>query len=130
MLNEQFFSKVIWNQCDDSNCNQLRNPLTVNKDNFIEDLRFRVLSENLNSSAFSSTFKNIDELEQKSLNANNENSKTDVNSWTLEIRRFGKSDEACYQCQLNSFRVKTIHYCLKLQSKKNYFDKSLPSLLF
>ncbi|CAF0819170.1 unnamed protein product [Brachionus calyciflorus] len=87
---------VIWNQCEDPNCSLLRNLLIVNKENFVSDMRFRVLNDNYNGETDS--------------NSNHEN-------WNLEIRKFGKNDEACYQCQLNSFRTKTIHYCLKLQTK-------------
>lgn len=83
---------VIWNQCEDANCNHIRNLLIVNKENFVNDLRFRVLVDN-------------------------EKISSDLENWNLEIRKFGKSDEACYQCQLNSFQTKSIHYCLKLQSK-------------
>lgn len=116
---------VIWNQCEDPFCNQLRIPLTVNKNNFIEDLRFRVLSENVNT-----TVKNedlVEKVKETNSNANNnlielaEIAKSNLNSWNLEIRRFTKLDEACYQCQLNSFKVKTIHYCIKLLSKKTIF---------
>lgn len=83
---------VIWNQCDDANCNHIRNLLIVNKENFVNDLRFRVLLDN-------------------------EKTDSPFENWSLEIRKFGKNDEACYQCQLNSFQTKSIHYCLKLQSK-------------
>ena len=123
---------VIWNQCDDPNCNQLRIPLTVNKDNFVEDLRFRVISDDFKDSSSSSssslssslssssnnviTVKRDDKVEliKSSEIAINEKY---VNMWNLEIRKFTKSDEGCYQCQLNTYNIKTIHYCLKLQSK-------------
>jgi hypothetical protein len=110
---------VIWNQCDDPHCNQLRIPLTVNKDNFVEDLRFRVISDDNKDSSSSNnviTVKRNDKVElfKSSENANNEKY---VNMWNLEIRKFSKSDEGCYQCQLNTYNIKTIHYCLKLQSK-------------
>ena len=136
---------VIWNQCEDPDCNQMRSPITINKDNFIQDLRFRIVSENLNNEETSSsnTLTNSD-LINESIDAtdletskklvrdlNNDNSNTninnnaavesDINSWNLEIRKFSKNDEACYQCQLNTFRTKTISYCIKLQSKfSNY----------
>ena len=112
---------VIWNQCEDPSCNQLRIPLTVNKENFIEDLRFRVLSE---TNIKTSTLKNTKNKVASSLNLNSrelsftyETIKSDVSSWNLEIRKFSRSDEGCYQCQLNSYKDKAIHYCLKLQSK-------------
>lgn len=85
---------VIWNQCEDVNCNHIRNLLIVNKENFVNDLRFRVLIDN-------------------------EKIENGYENWNLEIRKFSKNDEACYQCQLNSFQTKSIHYCLKLQS--NFF---------
>ena len=110
---------VIWNQCEDPSCNQLRIPLTVNKENFIEDLRFRVLSENIKTT----TVKNnkaavapLSSLNSKELSFTYETVKSDVSSWNLEIRKFSKSDEGCYQCQLNSYKDKAIHYCIKLQS--------------
>ena len=127
------FKKVIWNQCEDAECKSVRSPLTVNRDNFISDLRFRVLAESSNIST-----SNIDDSEStdyvfspnkqivnyfsgskglRNSNAAEILAKSNANSWTLEIRKFSKSDEACYQCQLNSFKIKTIHYCLKLHSK-------------
>lgn len=141
---------VIWNQCEDPDCVHLRNPLTINKGNFIEDLRFRVLSElpvtsssivdsqNNDQSIITvkrdqiSVSRNIAVIKtapapatpQPPVPSNNvvapspiDDQTTGLSAWTLEIRRFGKLDEGCYQCQLNSFRVKTIYYCLKLQSK-------------
>lgn len=111
---------VIWNQCEDPSCSQLRIPLTVNKENFIEDLRFRVLSENIKTTTTVATVKNIkslSSLNSKELSFTYETSRADVSSWNLEIRKFSKSDEGCYQCQLNSFKDKAIHYCLKLQTK-------------
>ena len=144
--------KVVWNQCDDPDCTQVRSPLTINKDNFIQDLRFRIVSENLinlnASSAMTAGAANSDPNEsvdsdffntkksqinerdttENEVKTNEEDSSnnlnTDLNSWNLEIRKFSKHDEACYQCQLNSFKTKTIYYCLKLQSKnsfENYF---------
>lgn len=131
----------------------MRSPLTINKDNFIEDLRFRVLTENVNELAAGSsvTVKNGENEVENEFGANlpfkrNINSDRDVNagagtgaseidhpssllnvnepqngklaltSWNLEIRKFSKNDEACYQCQLNSFKYKAIHYCLTLKS--------------
>lgn len=83
---------VIWQQCEDPLCNELRNPLTIGKDNFIQDLRFRLVYEsNVNQSKFS--------------------------NWMLEIRKFNKHDEACYECQLNTLEPNKIHYCLKLKRK-------------
>jgi hypothetical protein len=111
---------VIWNQCEDPSCNQLRIPLTVNKENFIEDLRFRVLSEN---NIKTSTVKNNNKvssssnLNSRELSFTYETIKSDLSSWNLEIRKFSRSDEGCYQCQLNSYKDKAIHYCLKLQSR-------------
>ena len=101
----------------------------MNKENFIEDLRFRVLSENVKVS----TVKNMPEVVTpvvKNLNSNSkelaflyEGAKSDVSSWNLEIRKFTKSDEGCYQCQLNSYKDKAIHYCLKLQSMQFFGQK-------
>ena len=108
---------MVWNQCEDPYCNQLRNPLTINKDNFIEDLRFRILSENLQNFTENSDNINNNNFDSDS-KISGDNAKKNINSWTLEIRRFSKADEGCYQCQLNSLKMKTIHYCLKLQSKK------------
>lgn len=135
-------------------CVHLRNPLTINKDNFIEDLRFRVLSESTSSTS-SVTSLNDDSLdavvlptvreEEESGNGNGNgngggggggggggelfllrrnapataDTLMSLTSWNLEIRKFSKADEACYQCQLNSYQPKTIHYCLKLQSNNH-----------
>jgi len=100
--------KVIWNQCEDPSCNQLRFLLTVNKDNFIEDLRFRVLKENLNNSTTVNH-----RINQKLINKENIHQ---IKNWNLEIRKFTHQDQACYQCQLNSYKLKAVHYCIKLQS--------------
>ncbi len=141
-----YYSKVIWNQCDDPECTQVRSPLTINKDNFIQDLRFRIVSENLINLNISSANSDLNEsvdsdflntkkstiserdATENEVKTNEEDASnslnTDLNSWNLEIRKFSKHDEACYQCQLNSFKTKTIYYCLKLQSKnsfENYF---------
>ncbi len=100
----------------------MRNPLTVNKDNFIQDLRFRVLFENVK---YKSKVNDEDEpklntsntnYRYRSLNEDDTEKSSDVNKWILEIRKFSKKDEGCYQCQLNSFRTKTIHYCVHIQS--------------
>jgi hypothetical protein len=99
---------VIWNQCEDPSCNQLRILLTVNKDNFIEDLRFRVLKENLNNSTTVNH-----KINQKLINKDNIHH---IKNWNLEIRKFSHQDQACYQCQLNSYKPKAVHYCIKLQS--------------
>lgn len=140
---------VIWNQCDDPECTQVRSPLTINKDNFIQDLRFRIVSENLiNTTMSSNTAVNSDPNEstdsdfyitnKSQINErdaiietktndddSSTNINTDLNSWNLEIRKFSKHDEACYQCQLNSFKTKTIYYCLKLQKKVTAKPKKL-----
>lgn len=131
--------KVIWNQCEDPDCNQVRSPLTINKDNFISDLRFRIVSENLLSNNNLTQILNSDLNDSNDVDLVNKKNEreilsndvltttsttassvddmsTDINSWNLEIRRFSKNDEACYQCQLNSFKTKTIYYCIKLQS--------------
>ena len=147
---------VIWNQCDDVMCNKLRIPLTINKENFIEDLRFRILYENFFKNKTSdkiqnkinpinSDLKNNIEIVKKLENNKREikkkhshkhhhkynyydeskrnlittpsfTSTENVNSWTLEIRKFSKKDEGCYQCQLNSFQQNSIYYCLKIKS--------------
>jgi hypothetical protein len=125
---------VIWNQCDDPDCNQVRNPLTINKDNFIQDLRFRVLYENQKLSQKKTTEITNDLIEDSSnlivknklsyrnvaidnsLRNDVDEQNGELSKWTLEIRKFSKKDEGCYQCQLNSFQTKTIHYCLHLQS--------------
>ena len=145
---------VIWNQCEDPHCNQMRSPLTINKDNFIQDLRFRIVSENIllnnnnttpaaisnseqqiESNDFDLTTRKKSAINERETNddsnqqqtattsslsddamSNSELINTDVNSWNLEIRKFSKNDEGCYQCQLNSFKTKTIYYCIKLQS--------------
>lgn len=141
---------VIWNQCDDPECNQVRSPITINKDNFIQDLRFRIVSENLNNDESSSTLANSDlisesndvneietskkltrDLLDETINSNNKNAaaESDVNSWNLEIRKFSKNDEACYQCQLNTFKTKTIYYCIKLQSKFLTFITLLKTII-
>lgn len=112
---------AIWNQCDDPACQRLRFLLTVNKDNFVEDLRFRVINNNNKNKEESinvkrnNQFEIVDNLSPKTTAA-----PTKVDSWNLEIRKFSKADEGCYQCQLNTgstFNMKTIHYCLKLQTK-------------
>ena len=117
---------MIWNQCEDADCKIVRNPLTVNRNNFISDLRFRVLAESSNltnsedelDSLFNPSRQIINYSEKSLRNTAQEVlAKSNANSWTLEIRKFSKSDEACYQCQLNSFQVKTIHYCVSLHSK-------------
>lgn len=113
---------VIWNQCEDPACHQVRNPLTINKDNFIQDLRFRVLFENLQDSIQNSEVKENDDVRHirsrfRYRDAENTDSYGDINKWTLEIRKFSKKDEGCYQCQLNSFDTKTISYCINLQKK-------------
>lgn len=121
---------MIWNQCEDPACNQVRNPLTVNKDNFIQDLRFRVLFENLQDSIKDSEVKLDGQSRQfrsrfryRDTDPANANY-GDINKWNLEIRRFSKEDEGCYQCQLNSFETKTISYCIHLQSKfKAFLDE-------
>jgi len=151
---------VIWNQCEDPHCSQMRSPLTINKDNFIQDLRFRIVSENIllnnnnttpaamsnseqqtESNDFDSITKKKSAINQRETNddsnqqqttttsssssddamSNSELINTDVNSWNLEIRKFSKNDEGCYQCQLNSFKTKTIYYCIKLQSIINIY---------
>jgi len=121
---------VIWNQCEDASCNHLRNPLTINKDNFIEDLRFRVLTDlSPSAAAYSAAAASSDEIDsefssssttvrvERAESSSPIETRNDLTAWNLEIRKFGKNDEACYQCQLNSFTVKTIHYCLKLQTR-------------
>jgi hypothetical protein len=160
------FNKVIWNQCEDPACNQLRILLTVNKDNFIEDLRFRILNEhieneteplqqsphnsngnseyedaNSNQSTLSAqhisgnenhlTFYSSDAQQQHhqhqhhhqhqrhliDTNSQRRSDNVNLHSWTLEIRRFTKKDEGCYQCQLNTFKENTVHYCVKMRPK-------------
>ncbi len=46
-----------------------------------------------------------------------ENSNNKLMNWMLEIRRFTKSDEACYECQLNTLKINKIHYCIRLKRK-------------
>ena len=102
----------------------MRNPITVNKDNFIQDLRFRVLFENLRESIQNGEVRQNDVSRYSRSRfryrdtqlADETAAYGDVNKWTLEIRKFSKRDEGCYQCQLNSFETKTIYYCLHLQS--------------
>lgn len=121
---------VIWNQCEDPICNHLRNPITINKDNFIEDLRFRVLSDLQVTTTTSAndvdsdplTVKRDQDAAVRDEKTGEEALEPGVSAWNLEIRRFNKLDEGCYQCQLNSYRVKTIHYCLKLQSNFRIFQ--------
>ena len=140
---------VIWNQCEDPACQQLRSPLTINKENFIEDLRFRVLAAESATAAETASQSSVDELQASfdevntvrddgskgefvlllrrssgpvladpavSAASDSADQTMSLTSWNLEIRKFTKADEACYQCQLNTFQPQTIHYCLKLQS--------------
>lgn len=111
----------------------MRNPITVNKDNFIQDLRFRVLFESLRESIQGGEVRQND-ISRHSRSrfryrdtqlADETTAYGDVNKWTLEIRKFSKKDEGCYQCQLNSFEAKTIYYCLHLQSKFWFAFKKL-----
>ena len=95
--------QIIWQQCEDSTCNELRTPVTIGKENFIQDLRFRLLSENLLNNSRSN--EDIIEYKQNLVN------------WMLEIRRFSKNDEACYECQLNKINTNRVHYCLKVKRK-------------
>ncbi len=123
---------VIWNQCEDPECSQVRNPLTVNKDNFIQDLRFRVLFENLQDSIKSGEIHPDTRYVRSRFtyrDAVDTNSYGDINKWTLEIRKFSKKDEGCYQCQLNSMDIKTIYYCLNLQSKILFIAYNFKSFL-
>lgn len=115
---------VIWNQCEDPKCEQVRNPLTINKDNFIQDLRFRVLFENLQDKIQNGQVKNEEiprhtrsRFRYRDAEPSDSSINGDINKWTLEIRKFSKKDEGCYQCQLNSFEPKTISYCIHLQKK-------------
>ena len=135
---------VIWNQCEDAACNQLRITLTINKENFVEDLRFRVITEGTSSSAFNDSTTSSAQSQSQHHHQNNHRlfysretvkrqqqqqqqqderasvtnvDDSSVNNWNLEIRRFSKADQACYQCQLNTARIATIHYCLKLKGK-------------
>lgn len=132
---------AIWNQCEDPNCRHLRNPITIGKDNFIQDLRFRVLSELPADAILGPAHHHAsnhyahhhhNQHDENDFDLDSDVSPTvkrdqtgastllgdQATAWTLEIRKFSKADEGCYQCQLNSFGDKNIHYCLKLQSKK------------
>ena len=98
----------------------MRNLLTVDKENFIQDMRIRVLVEAINATMNSTELTALNKLNAIKLSAAqtyNTDMELPLIGWNLEIRKFSKNDEGCYQCQLNSINKNDIHYCLKLESK-------------
>lgn len=115
---------MVWNQCEDASCNEVRNLLTVDKENFIQDMRIRVVFDSRPSLK-------RPEIETGSRLANHSthrhrhsdkisSSDPNIHAWNLEIRRVSKNDEGCYQCQLNSFQQNTIHYCIRVGASKSH----------
>lgn len=108
-----FFFKIIWHQCEDPHCKEIRSPITIGRNNFISDLRFRLLAD----TSFQA-YGNSNHSELNEISAKNEDN---IVNYMLEIRRFSKNDEACYECQLNKIKSKKIHYCLKLKRNQKKF---------
>jgi hypothetical protein len=112
------------------NCHELRDPLTVGKENFIEDLRIRVLNNDEENESNSEKHKKHLET-VKTINKDLfliQNEKIiQHEKWTLEIRKFSKNDEGCYQCALNS-KNEFIYHCVYIESNISSFYFYLDSI--